>query len=133
MSLSKDVCYTVKDAVDWYFPPTARRFYKDVIFDTSPVAGKVYKNSENRRKQGVSCGFRCISRCSIGPIKAAAGGRLMLASGLLCGWLRKKLKGSSKIKKYNYARKIFIRALNNASTSSSVLDFPRETRTVPLA
>ena len=39
---------------------TARRIYKDVIFDTSPVAGKVYKNSENRRKQGVSCGFRCI-------------------------------------------------------------------------
>ena len=34
------------------------RLYKDVIFDTSPVAGKVYKNSENRRKQGVSCGFR---------------------------------------------------------------------------
>ncbi len=28
------------------------RIYKDVIFDTSPVAGKVYKNSENRRKQG---------------------------------------------------------------------------------
>jgi len=28
MSLSKDVCYTVKDAVDWYFPPTARRFLK---------------------------------------------------------------------------------------------------------
>lgn len=47
-----------------------RRVYNDVIFDTSPVAGKVYKNSENRRKQGVSCGFRCISRCSIGPIKA---------------------------------------------------------------
>ena len=34
------------------------RVYKDVIFDTSPVAGKVYKNSENRRKQDVSCGFR---------------------------------------------------------------------------
>lgn len=44
-------------------------FYKDVIFDTSPVAGKVYKNSKNRRKQGVSCGFRCICRCSIGPIR----------------------------------------------------------------
>lgn len=44
--------------------------YKDVIFDTSPVAGKVYKNSENRRKQGVSCGFRCICRCSICPIRA---------------------------------------------------------------
>ena len=43
--------------------------YKDVIFDTSPVAGKVYKNSENRRKQGVSCGFRCICRYSIGPIR----------------------------------------------------------------
>ena len=48
----------------------AGRFYKDVIFDTSPVAGKVYKNSENRRKQGVSCGFRCICRCSICPIRA---------------------------------------------------------------
>ena len=45
-------------------------FYKDVIFDTSPVAGKVYKNSENRMKQGVSCGFRCICRCSICPIRA---------------------------------------------------------------
>ena len=44
--------------------------YKDVIFDTSPVAGKVYKNSENRRKQGVSCDFRCICRCSICPIRA---------------------------------------------------------------
>ena len=49
---------------------TAGRIYKDVIFDTSPVAGKVYKNSENRRKQGVSCGFRCICRCSICPIRA---------------------------------------------------------------
>ncbi len=39
--------------------------YKDVIFDTGPVAGKVYKNSENRRKQGVSCGFRCSCRYSI--------------------------------------------------------------------
>ena len=48
----------------------AARFYKDVIFDTSPVAGKVYKNSENRRKQGVSCGFRCICRCSICPVRA---------------------------------------------------------------
>ncbi len=47
-----------------------KRFYKDVIFDTSPVAGKVYKNSENRRKQGVSCGFRCIVRCSIDPVRA---------------------------------------------------------------
>ena len=44
-----------------------------------------------------------------------------------------KLNGSGKIKKYNYARKIFIRAFNIASTSSSVLDFPREIRTVPLA
>ena len=42
-----------------------RRIYKDVIFDTGPVAGKVYKNSENRRKQGVSCGFRCSCRYSI--------------------------------------------------------------------
>lgn len=49
---------------------SACRIYKDVIFDTSPVAGKVYKNSENRRKQGVSCGFRCICRCSICPIRA---------------------------------------------------------------
>lgn len=43
----------------------ASGFYKDVIFDTGPVAGKVYKNSENRRKQGVSCGFRCSCRYSI--------------------------------------------------------------------
>jgi len=28
------------------------------------------KNSENRRKQGVSCGFRCICRCSICPVRA---------------------------------------------------------------
>ena len=40
------------------------------LFDTSPVAEKVYKNSENRRKQGVSCGFRCICRCSICPVRA---------------------------------------------------------------
>ena len=44
--------------------------YQDAMFDTSPVAGKVYKNSENRRKQGVSCDFRCICRCSICPIRA---------------------------------------------------------------
>lgn len=49
---------------------SACRIYKDVIFDTSPVAENVYKNSENRRKQGVSCGFRCICRCSIGTIRA---------------------------------------------------------------
>lgn len=48
----------------------AKRVYKDVIFDTSPVVGKVYKNSENRRKQGVSCGFRCIVRCSIDLVRA---------------------------------------------------------------
>ena len=41
------------------------RVYKDVILDTGPVSGKVYKNSENRRKQGVSCGFRCSCRYSI--------------------------------------------------------------------
>lgn len=51
-------------------PASAAGIYKDVIFDTSPVAGKVYKNSENRRKQGVSCGFRCICRYSICPIRA---------------------------------------------------------------
>ena len=44
--------------------------YKDVIFDTRSVAENVYKNSENRRKQGVSCGFRCICRCSICPVRA---------------------------------------------------------------
>lgn len=49
---------------------TASRIYKDIIFDTSPVAGKVYKNSKNRRKQVVSCGFRCICRCSICPVRA---------------------------------------------------------------
>lgn len=49
---------------------TASRIYKDIIFDTSPVAGKMYKNSENRRKQGVSCGFSCIVRCSIYPVRA---------------------------------------------------------------
>lgn len=47
-----------------------RQISKDLIFDTSPVAGKVYKNSENRRKQGVSFGFRCIVRCSIYPVRA---------------------------------------------------------------
>ena len=45
--------------------------YKDVTFDDArPIVGKVYINSENSRKQGVSCSFRCISRCSIGPTKA---------------------------------------------------------------
>lgn len=50
----------------WYFFMDAE---KQNIFHVEPVVGKVYKNSENRRKQGVSCGFRCISRCSIGSIK----------------------------------------------------------------
>ena len=27
---------------------TASRIYKDIIFDTKPIARKVYKNSENR-------------------------------------------------------------------------------------
>lgn len=56
--------------VEQYVSGTYQGIYKDVIFDTSPVARKVYKNSENRRKQGVSCGFRCICRCSICPIRA---------------------------------------------------------------
>ena len=57
--------------VDGHYSTAAEKaVYKDVIFDTSPVAGNVYKNSENRRKQGVSCGFRCICRCSIGTIRA---------------------------------------------------------------
>ena len=47
--------------------------------------------------------------------------------------VRSPEKGWGKIKKYNYARKIFIRPFHIASTSSSVLDFPREIRTVPLA
>lgn len=53
-----------------YLTAAEKAVYKDVIFDTSPVAGNVYKNSENRRKQGVSCGFRCICRRSIGTIRA---------------------------------------------------------------
>ena len=53
-----------------YLTAAEKAVYKDVIFDTSPVAGNVYKNSENRRKQGVSCGFRCICRCSICPVRA---------------------------------------------------------------
>lgn len=55
--------------VDKIITSIIRWIYKDVIFDTKQAAGKVYKNSENRRKQGVSCGFRCICRYSIGPIR----------------------------------------------------------------
>lgn len=56
--------------LDKHAAAAAGRVYKDVIFDTSSVAENVYKNSENRRKQGVSCGFRCICRCSICPVRA---------------------------------------------------------------
>lgn len=60
------------------------------------------------------------------PRQSTAEMYLMLASGLQRGWLREKLKnmpklnGSGKIKKYNYVWKIFIRAFNIVSTSSSV-------------
>lgn len=36
--------------LDKHAARTTSGVYKNVIFDTSPVAGKVYKNSENRRK-----------------------------------------------------------------------------------
>lgn len=55
--------------LDEHTAGAAAGVYKDAVFDTSPVAGKVYKNSENRRKQGVSYGFRCIYRYSIDPIR----------------------------------------------------------------
>ena len=42
--------------LDEHTAGAAAGVYKDAVFDTSPVAGKVYKNSENRRKQGVFCG-----------------------------------------------------------------------------
>lgn len=51
--------------LDEHTAGAAAGVYKDVIFDTKPVARKAYKNSENRRKQGVSCGFRCTCRYSI--------------------------------------------------------------------
>lgn len=44
--------------------------YKDVIFDTSPVAGKVYKIAKTAGNKAFSCDFRCICRCSICPIRA---------------------------------------------------------------
>ena len=56
--------------LDEHTAGAAAGVYKDAVFDTSPVAGKVYKNSENRRKQGVFCGFRRICWCSICPISA---------------------------------------------------------------
>ena len=56
--------------LDEHTAGAAAGVYKDAFFDTSPVAGKVYKNSENRRKQGVFCGFRRICWCSICPISA---------------------------------------------------------------
>jgi hypothetical protein len=56
--------------LDEHTAGAAAGVYKDAVFDTSPVAGKVYKNSENRRKQGGFCGFRRICWCSICPISA---------------------------------------------------------------
>ena len=93
---------------------TTAGFYKDVIFDKSLVAGKVYVNSENRREQGVPYAGIWTPAQSI--IKSLP-----------------KLNSLGKIKKYNYTRIILIRAFNNTSISSSVLDFPRDIRTVPLA
>ena len=66
-----------------------------------------------------------LSEHSRGVPDAGIGAPARLAQGII--------KKYAKIKKCNYARKIFIRALNNTSTSSSVLDLPREIRTVPLA
>jgi len=69
---SPDIAALFPDKIGTLDKHTARAaagVYQDVIFNTKPIAGKVYKNSENRRKQGVSCGFRCVCRYSICPIK----------------------------------------------------------------
>ena len=69
--ISTGTCFFIGDpAKNPEYLITNHYVYQGVIFDTSPVAGKVYKNSENRRKQGVSCGFRRIFRCSICPVRA---------------------------------------------------------------
>lgn len=65
--------------------------------------------------------------------------RLVLVQELLSKQAQEIIKRYTKIKKcsriigFYYARKIFARALKIASSSSSVLAFPREIRIVPLA
>ena len=69
MSLSKDVCYTVKDAVDWYFPPTARRFYKDVIFDTSRSPEKCIKIAKTAGNKAFLAVFAVLVVVQLAPLR----------------------------------------------------------------
>lgn len=106
--------------------------YKDVIFDTSRSPEKCIKIAKTAGNKAFLAVFAILVvvqlaplRCSRSAADAGIWAPVRLAQG--------KIKRFGQIKKYNYARKIFIRALNNTSTSSSVLDLPREIRTVPLA
>ena len=49
-----------------------RTIYKNVIFDTKPVAGKVYKNSENRTFLAVFAVFVVIRLAPSDPTRSVA-------------------------------------------------------------
>ena len=51
---------------------TARRLYKDIIFDTKPIARKVYKNSENRTFLAVFAVFVVIRLAPSDPTRSVA-------------------------------------------------------------
>ena len=82
--------------LDEHTAGAAAGVYKDAVFDTSPVAGKVYKNSENRRKQGVFWVFSPYLLVFNLSHQCTAEVCLVLASGLLRGRLREKLKSISR-------------------------------------
>jgi len=47
---SNDSVKCIEDEIPF---DTASRIYKDIIFDTSPVAGKMYKNNKKQNKKPV--------------------------------------------------------------------------------
>lgn len=49
-----------------------RRIYKDIIFDTKPIARKVYKNSENRTFLAVFAVFVVIRLAPSDPTRSVA-------------------------------------------------------------
>lgn len=49
-----------------------RRVYKDIIFDTKPIARKVYKNSENRTFLAVFAVFVVIRLAPSDPTRSVA-------------------------------------------------------------
>ena len=53
-------------------PGVVRWIYKNVIFDTKPVAGKVYKNSENRTFLAVFAVFVVIRLAPSDPTRSVA-------------------------------------------------------------